>query len=217
MASINFSYTPEVSIILCTYNRAHCLLDCLQSVLAQDFQNWELIVVDDGSSDETFNVINPLLQKDQRIRYIKHQNRKVGFSRNAGIQASFGKYITFIDSDDLYLPHHISSRVDYMHSHEDIDILSGGLEVKGDVWVSDYYQRDKKISIYDCVAGGTFFGKREVYFELKGFQPKEYGDDTDFWARAEEAFNVAKITEPPTYIYIRTADSITGKATLNLI
>ena len=65
--------------------------------------------------------------------------------------------------------------------------------------------------------GGTFFGKREVYFELKGFQPKEYGDDTDFWARAEEAFNVAKITEPPTYIYIRTADSITGKATLHLL
>ncbi|HEY9836283.1 MAG TPA: glycosyltransferase family A protein, partial [Vampirovibrionales bacterium] len=199
-----------------TYNRATHLPNCLRSVLAQDFQNWELLIIDDGSDDETFAIIDPLLQQDPRIRYQKHQNRKQGLSRNAGIQASFGQYITFLDSDDLYLPEHLSSRVDYMHQHPELDLIEGGFAVRGDIWVADYYQVGQKISIYDCIVGATFFGKRNVFFELQGFGNLDYGEDTDFWARAEQAFHTAKLTEPPTYIYIRTEDSVTGKAMENI-
>ena len=212
MTLLHFPHIPTISIILPTYNRAEYLDTCLNSVLAQDFTDWELIVIDDGSQDKTFQIVDPLLQKDPRIRYLKHQNRKQGFSRNAGIQASFGKYITFIDSDDHYLPHHLSSRVELMKVNPELDLISGGLEVQGDIWVRDYYDAEKTISIYDCVAGGTFFGKREIFFQLRGFRPVEYGEDTDFWERAEADFNVAQITAPQTYIYVRTENSITGDA-----
>ncbi|WP_202807036.1 glycosyltransferase family 2 protein [Planktothrix agardhii] len=75
MSPINFDIQPEVSIILCTYNRAKYLSQCLDSVIDQTFQNWELLVVDDGSNDQTFEIVNPYLQKTQNIRYLKHKNR----------------------------------------------------------------------------------------------------------------------------------------------
>ena len=203
---------PLFSIIIPTYNRAHLLGKAIESVINQTCIDWELIIVDDGSEDKTFEIINPLLQKDKRIRYFKHQNRQQALSKNVGIQSSFGKYITFIDSDDIYLDHHISSRLKYMNNNKEVDLIEGGFEVKGDIWVKDYYQIGKKISIYDCVVGGTFFGKRNVFFELKGFQNLEYGEDTNFWERAEKKFKLNKLTQPQTYIYIRTENSVTANA-----
>ncbi|MFM6453779.1 MAG: glycosyltransferase family 2 protein [Planktothrix sp.] len=76
----------------------------MNSVINQTFKDWELLIVDDGSQDQTFEIINPFLEQWENIRYLKHKNRKQSLSRNAGIQASFGKYITFIDSDDQYKP-----------------------------------------------------------------------------------------------------------------
>ncbi|MEA5420763.1 glycosyltransferase family A protein [Spirulina sp. CCNP1310] len=212
MESLAFAPIPTVSIILPTYNRAAYLTDCIQSVLAQDFTDWELLIIDDGSEDESFAIANTFLQKNARIRYQKHQNRKTGFSRNAGIQSAWGQYITFIDSDDRYLPHHLSSRLSYLNAHPEVDLISGGFRVEGDEWVADYYQPGQKINLYDCVTGATFFGKRQVFMALGGFQNLNYGEDTDLWERAAQQFQVAKITQPQTYRYIRTANSITNAA-----
>jgi len=209
MSPINFSVIPEISIILPTYNRSTYLLNCLNSVINQVFPDWELIIIDDGSEDNTFEVVNPFIQKFDNIRYLKHKNRRQAFSRNAGIQASFGKYITFIDSDDIYKPEHLQSRIEYMKAHPEIDLIAGGVEVQGDLWVDDYYQPGEKINIYECVLGATFFGKRQVFFELEGFRNIAYGEDTDFWERAEKIFKTQKLTEPQTYIYIRSENSIT--------
>ncbi|MBS3029570.1 MAG: glycosyltransferase family 2 protein [Dolichospermum sp. DET50] len=209
MPSINFFPKPTISIVLSTYNRAKYLTDCINSVLQQTFQDFELVIVDDGSQDNTFEIVNGYLQKFNNIRYLKHQNRKLAYARNAGIQASFGSYITFIDSDDTYKPNHLESRIEFMKCHPEIDLIEGGWEIKEEFFVADYFQPDQVISIRECIAGGTFFGKRHIFFELKGFNYITYGEDVDLWNRAEKTFKTAKIKQPETYIYNRTEDSIT--------
>lgn len=88
-----------ISIVIPTYNRAHLIERAISSVLTQDFKDWELNIVDDGSTDGTDNVVNPFLA-DSRINYIKKKNTGATDTRNVGVNNSNGEYITFLDSDD---------------------------------------------------------------------------------------------------------------------
>jgi glycosyltransferase involved in cell wall biosynthesis len=178
-------------------------------VINQTYEHWELVIVDDGSEDNSFEVIQPYIQKFNNIRYLKHQNRKLGLSKNAGIQASFGKYITFIDSDDTYNINHLESRWQYMQIDPEVDLIEGGFFSEEEVFVADYFQAGKTINLRECVLGPTFLGKRKVFFELGGFNNIAYGEDTDFWERASKIFKTQKITEPQTYVYTRAETSIT--------
>ncbi len=103
---------PEVtfSIIVPTYNRANLISETIESVLEQTYFNFELIVVDDGSTDNTQEVVQPLL-KDVRVRYCKMENSERGAARNFGTYKSRGDYVTFLDSDDIFLPWHLSTAV----------------------------------------------------------------------------------------------------------
>ena len=208
---MNFSHTPDISVILPTYNREKTLVRAVQSVIGQTFTDWELVIVDDGSTDKTFERISEFMEKHDAIRYMKHSNRKAALSRNAGIQASFGRYITFLDSDDYYLPEHLESRFSYLEKHPETDLLSGGFCGDENVYVTDCYNPEKKIHIQECILGGTFFGKRDVFTSLKGFQALDYAEDTDLWKRASSFFSVKKISEPKTYVYQRSDDSTTAK------
>ncbi len=213
MSPIAFDISPEISIIVCTYNRAHYLNKGIDSVLNQTFTNWELLIVDDGSSDNTFEIVNSYLDKYNNIRYLKHQNKKQCYAKNAGIQASFGRYITLLDSDDSYKPNHLESRLEYMKAHPEIDLIQGGFFSAEEILVADYYQPSKLINLKECVLGPTFFGKRKVFFELEGFKHMTYGEDTDLWERAEKIFKTHTIKEPETYIYTRAETSITKNFT----
>ncbi|MBE9208706.1 glycosyltransferase family 2 protein [Nostoc sp. LEGE 06077] len=208
-STVMFNLVPEISIILCTYNRAKYLKRCIDSIINQTFKDWELIVVDDGSIDNTFDIVNSYVQNYNNIRYFKHQNRKPGYARNAGIQASFGAYITFIDSDDAYQINHLESRLEYMKSHPELDLIEGGFATEEEIWVVDYFNQDKTINLRECVVGPTFFGKRHVFFELKGFNDIPYVEDTELWCRAEKVFRTEKLTEPETYLYTRGETSVT--------
>lgn len=98
---------PFFSIIIPTYNRAHLIEVAVKSVLGQSFQSWELIIIDDGSTDGT----GALLEKyrsDARIRYVFQKNQERSRSRNNGIALATGDFVCFLDSDDYYLPDHLS-------------------------------------------------------------------------------------------------------------
>ena len=99
---------PRVSVVLPTYNRGWILEQAVESVLGQDYANFELIVVDDGSTDNT----NGLLSRfGDRITVIRQANRGVSAARNAGIRASNGELITLLDSDDTWLPGKVTAQV----------------------------------------------------------------------------------------------------------
>ncbi len=207
--TMRFSYSPDISVIMPTFNRAHCLENAVESVIAQSFNNWELLIVDDGSSDNTVETLSPYIERFPNIRYLRHKNRKAALSRNAGIQASLGTYITFLDSDDHYLNYHLESRKTILEENEDVFLLSGGFLCDDNMWVKDCNNPDQLIHIRECILGGTFFGRRELFFALEGFREMDYAEDTDLWERALKLFSVKKIDNPKTYVYRRAEDSIT--------
>jgi glycosyltransferase involved in cell wall biosynthesis len=208
---MNFDIRPEVSVILPTYNRAGHIEQAIESVIAQSFAEWELIVIDDGSTDGTSGIVERYLQKHANIRYMKHRNRKAALSRNAGIQAAFGRYITFLDSDDRYLPEHLESRYRLLDSRPEIDLISGGFICEGDPWIRDRNDPEKLVHVSKCIVGGTLFGRRELFLALEGFRALDYAEDTDLWERATEKHNVITITAPESYLYLRSNDSITSQ------
>lgn len=100
---------PFFSIIIPTYNRAHLIKDTITSVQAQTFENWECIVIDDGSTDNTKEVIEDIAKIDNRVRYIYQENAERSAARNNGINNAKGEYICFLDSDDWYLENHLNT------------------------------------------------------------------------------------------------------------
>ncbi|WP_400243385.1 glycosyltransferase family 2 protein [Niallia sp. JL1B1071] len=114
--------TPKVSVIMPSYNCALYITEAIDSVLSQTFKNFELIIVDDGSTDNTIELIENY--NDKRIILIKNEmNRGVATTRNIGYKASKGEYIVISDSDDINLPMKFEEQVNYLDNHEDIDIV----------------------------------------------------------------------------------------------
>src|SRR5262249_13181427 len=97
--------SPQFSVVIPVYNRADTLSRVLRSVLAQTFQDFEIVVVDDGSKDDPKSVCDSF--HDPRIRYLRQENRGGGAARNAGIDAARGRFVAFLDSDDEFLPQHL--------------------------------------------------------------------------------------------------------------
>src|SRR5690242_7055974 len=106
------SATPFFSVVIPVFNRASVLETALRSVLDQTFQDFEIVVADDGSSDDPRAVIARIA--DPRIRYLHQENRGGAAARNLGIDAASGKLIAFLDSDDVFLPHHLQTMHDLL-------------------------------------------------------------------------------------------------------
>ncbi|MDX1699250.1 MAG: glycosyltransferase family A protein [Melioribacteraceae bacterium] len=202
------NFTPDVSIILPTFNREKYLPRSIESVINQTFKNWELIIVDDGSTDKSSELISNYLERNERIRFIQKQKTGVTISRNLGIKLASGNYLTFLDSDDEYTNDHLENRVRELESDNSIDCLHGGVEIIGDPYVKDKNYPDKKIHINDCIVCATFFGKRKVFLEIGGFNDIPYSAESDFYERAMHSFTFKRVSTP-SYIYHRdTPDSI---------
>lgn len=202
------SFQPIVSIILPTFNRRNLLPRSIDSVIRQSFKDWELIIVDDGSTDNTFELVDSYIKKHENIRYMKHSNRRPPLSQNTGLLAAAGKYISFLGSDDEYKKTYLEERISFMKANPEIDMIHGGVEIIGNPYVKDKNDLSKQIHLSECVIGGTFFGKRQMFLELDGFNNLKYSDDSEFFERAEQKFKIAKVNFP-TYIYYRdTPDSI---------
>ena len=113
---------PKVSVIIPTYNREKYIADCIQSVIEQTFSDWELIIVNDGSTDNTEKVI---FQYSEKIKYIYQNNAGVQTARNKGFSVSTGEYILFLDSDDILLPHNLEYLVKILDNDKNIDVSYG--------------------------------------------------------------------------------------------
>lgn len=202
---------PEISVITCVYNRESYIKRAINSLLKQTFTSWELIAIDDGSTDESLKILNGFRDNYKNIKVVTQKNQNPSQSKNTGIKLSQGKYITFLDSDDEFLPSHLKTRYNFMIAHPEIDIIHGGVTIIGDAFVADRNDHKKMIPLYECVIGGTFFGKRKVFQSLRGFNDILYSDDWEFLERAVKNFKVEKVIYP-TYIYHReTPNSITNK------
>ena len=116
---------PTVTVVLPTYNRAAFLPDAFDSLATQTFTDWELVIVDDGSTDATRAIVGEYVRSHGSTRYVYQENRGAYAARNRGVDESTGKYIAFFDSDDLWLPHHLERCVAALEAHSEIDWVFG--------------------------------------------------------------------------------------------
>lgn len=203
----------KVSVILTLYNSRKFFEKSINSVLNQTFKNLQLVIVDDGSEDNSELTLFPILKKYSNFKYIRHSNRRQPLSLNSGIINSTGEYITFLDSDDEYEKTHIEQRVDYFKMNSSVDLIYSPATIIGsekDSYVPDVNDNSKLIHINECIIGGTLFGNRRVFEELNGFKDI-YSHDSEFYNRAKEKFIVEEFNSPTYHYYRNNPDSITNK------
>ncbi len=198
-----------ISILLCTYNRAKLLPNAIRSVINQTEQNWELIIIDDGSNDNTYNIVKQFLRHDPRIVYFYHNNQGLAKARNKGLAIASGDVICFVDSDDELAPDHLKKRLHYMKKYPSVDFIHGGMKLIGPKekhYVADMTNPGKKIHLSKCHIGGTFFFRKKILNKVKGFRSIPFGEDFNFYTRVERLFSVRKV-KFPTYLYHLDAEN----------
>ena len=121
---------PKVSINLCCYNSEKYLRETLDSIVKQTYKDWELIIINDGSSDSTEAIIYEYIKQGYPIAYHYQRNKGLAFSRNKALELSQGKYVAFIDHDDLWLPDKLEKQASILEKRPEIDFLYGNYFIK---------------------------------------------------------------------------------------
>jgi teichuronic acid biosynthesis glycosyltransferase TuaG len=117
---------PKISIIMPAYNSEAFIQESITSVQNQIYSNWELIIVDDGSVDDTGNIVKKLSKEDSRIIYIYQENKKQGAARNTGLKNAKGRYIAFLDSDDLWTDDKLAKQIEIFQKNDVAVVFSDG-------------------------------------------------------------------------------------------
>lgn len=195
---------PFYSVVIPLYNRAHLIAETVQSVLDQSFQDFEIIIVDDGSSDNPRPVIEAI--GDCRIKLIEQENKGGSAARNTGIEAATGKYIAFLDSDDLWLPHHLEQALPVLESGDSICTYTQVIVDRGDGVTflkpprgvkenedfSEYMLCDRGFVQTSSLIVPAFLAKKILFDNYL-----DYGQDTDFAIRlVAEGADLQMLSEP---------------------
>ena len=204
---------PEISIIMPTFNRGYCIKRAIESVIQQAFEDWELVIIDDGSSDGTAQTVATFTQTDNRVRLLKQPHKGDIPARNYGIKVSTGLVITFLDSDDYYKPNHLRKNCEFLAANPGIDMVYSTAEIIGDRLVSDMENPGRKIDLDECAIFGTFFIRRRVLEKTGELPTASFGGDYLLLRQISTAgFSTHKL-DLRTYVYDRTSnDSITKKS-----
>jgi glycosyltransferase involved in cell wall biosynthesis len=192
----------KVSIIIPTYNRGWIIKEAIESVLAQDFIDFELIVVDDGSTDNTSEILHSYRED---ITVFQQNNKGVSAARNRGLSEASGRFIAFLDSDDLWLPKKLSRQVDYFNLNPDAMICQ-----TEEIWIRNNMRvnpkkRHKKLSgmIFEpsldlcLVSPSAVMIRRSLFEEVGGFdETLPACEDYDLWLRISCRYPVFLIDTP---------------------
>jgi len=201
---------PFFSIILPTYNRASFLSRTIGSVLSQNFSDFELIIIDDASTDTTKEVVDSFT--DNRIRYYKNEkNIERSASRNKGIDLSLGTYICFLDSDDAYRPNHLSSFYNFiLQNDEPKGIIYTGIQrnYKSGETEKVFEYPNGNISIVEWIlqkqlpAPSSVCIHKEILLQHNFNQQFSLNEDIELWVRIVASYPLYYISEITLDFYI---------------
>lgn len=119
---------PLVSVVMPAYNAAPYLPETIESVLAQTFNDFELLIIDDGSTDNTAEIAHQYSQQDSRVKLLSQENQGVSVARNLGIQMSLGEFVAFLDSDDQWLPDKLAVHIEHLTLQPELGISFAKIE-----------------------------------------------------------------------------------------
>lgn len=167
------------SIIIPTYNRANIIHDTIKSVTEQTYQHWELIIVDDGSTDNTEELVKHLMIAENRIKYIYQNNQERSQARNNGIKNAKYKWICFLDSDDVYFSNHLQTFYLSIQKHPKINFfysLKSGEEHK------DFHSKHETI-LMNSIHSQQVCLKKKILLENTFDKKLRIGEDIELWMR----------------------------------
>lgn len=212
-----------VSVIVPVYNVEKYLKKCLDSVLAQTYENLEIILIDDGSTDKSGKICDEYAKKDQRIKVVHQKNGGAYVARNNGLKRASGEYITFVDPDDYIATKYIKKMIDEMIQQKadivqcnSMVVTKKGIEPnKGVVssCVLDGYTAVKKM-LYQTTVNSSLWGKifrKELFNEFDFPITKTHGDLYSLYFILQKAGKVVVMDEPLYYYFIRQDGSIRSK------
>lgn len=208
-----------ISVIVPIYNVERYLAACLDSIVSQDYKNLEIILINDGSSDFSFNIAEKYAEKEDRITVYTYENAGLSEARNRGLSVATGKYITFVDSDDMLLPKALTMMM-RVSRETGADIVEGKT-IKGKTHGEIKYKNFYKTSTFSPLEAiedvlyqkhllpsmcGKLF-KKDLFDDLT-FEKGILYEDLDFFYRIFEKASLIALTEFPVYFYRINEDSI---------
>ena len=201
---------PFISVVIAVYNGEKYIEQAIQSILNQDYSNLEVIVVDDGSTDNTTSCVRSI--NDQRIKYIQQDNRGQSAARNTGIKNANGTILGFLDADDVWSHHHIASLIPFLHDDSEFDSVRG---------FSRFF---RSTGMHTITMAETFglelIGSalyRKSLFDRVGLfdESMRRGEDLDWRIRFEEEGGKEKRVSDIVVFCRRHAENMTNSTTAN--
>lgn len=205
------SQSPLVSVVVITYNAAEYVGRAIRSVLQQSWTNLELIVVDDGSTDDTRTVIERF--NDNRITYVQQENQGPNTARNHGVRLSQGEFVAFLDADDWWLPDKLSRQVALAGQQQNAGLIyslavgvdTAGTE-QGRAKTVINGHAVERLLLGQCIAGSasSVMVRRKTIDTVGMFDESlHYAEDWEYWIRIASQFEIACVPEYDVYLLSR--------------
>lgn len=200
---------PAVSVLMPVYNAQDFLAEAIDCILAQTFTDWELICVDDGSTDTSLAILRDYQAKDKRIHVISRPNTGIVGALNDALSAARGEYLARMDADDTCKPQRFARQIDYLYAHPDC-VAVGTWVIRTDPFGSPAGKQDAPldhdqidVSLMraqgDVITHATIMGRRHAFLAIGGWRPKyNWVEDLDLFLRLAE---VGKLANIPEYLY----------------
>ncbi|RYZ27160.1 MAG: glycosyltransferase [Chitinophagaceae bacterium] len=216
---------PVVSVILPVYNAEAYLKEAIDSILAQTFADFELLVINDGSTDDSESIINAYT--DERIRHLKNdRNRGLVFSLNRGVNEAKGIFLARMDADDIALPERFAKQLHYLQTNK-TDIVATCVQLIDNAGHSlpDWQEDRDRISpdeirrylpINNCIAHPTVMGRTALFQQYPYLSKQKYSEDYDLWLRLLAGGNYIHKIEEPLLLYRVLPTSFTRSKKTNL-
>lgn len=186
---------PYFSVIIPVYNRGNLLIETIKSVLVQTFRDFELIIVDDGSTDNTKDVVMPFLS--DRVRYFYQQNKRQGAARNLGIKHANGMFVIFLDHDDLWSPKLLESYYDIIRNKPDVRWIHGAFCWFNEDrwWQANSYPAEG--SVWRLLLKGNLINTFTIAVKSTLLTDLKFDESPDIWASEDWEFNFRLAVKAP--------------------
>ncbi len=196
------------SVVIPLYNKADLIARTVRSVLAQTCQDFEIVIIDDGSTDDYASALSTI--QDPRIRIIRQENQGAGAARNRGVDEATGRYIAFLDSDDMFLPHHLETMAGLLEGTENAVVYAPVIADRGaDRWIVKPHRgirRNENMATYlicdrGFVQSSGLVVPRDLALNVRYRPDVGFGDDTDYAIRLQLAGYTFRMASKPSVIW----------------
>jgi GT2 family glycosyltransferase len=196
--------TPAISVLMPVYNAGHFLAPAVESVLAQTFSDFELIAIDDGSSDDSGKVLAAFAARDTRIRVFDQENRGIVATLNRALELARAPLVARMDADDLSRRDRFAKQVAYLREHPEIAVLSGAMDLidasgaylRTDMFPTEPDEVRNELQRRNCVAHPAVMARTEVLRAAGRYRNTAlYAEDYDLWLRISEHNQIANLSD----------------------